>query len=278
MTEPRYDIAHLLHLMTRLREPVYGCPWDLAQSYKSITSSTLEEAYEVVDAIEKGNFSHLKEELGDLLFQVVFYSQLGSEDSLFDFDDVVSSVTTKLLRRHPHVFPDGTLSSRGNPDAQRDPLADSVGIKSSWEKMKAEERSVKGHYSVLDDVPVAFPAVTRAAKLQKRASSVGFDWKDSHGVYDKLEEELGELKEAQALKSQADIEDELGDVLFTVINLARHLKVDPETALRKSNNKFEQRFRTMEALANEDRVDFSSESPASLNQRWNHAKRVLDES
>ena len=278
MTESRYDIPDLLYLMSRLREPVYGCPWDLAQSYKTIAPSTLEEAYEVVDAIEQGDISHLKEELGDLLFQVVFYSQLGSEDKAFNFDDVVSSITAKLLRRHPHVFPDGTLSSRIDPESDRCEPASTGKVKSTWEDIKQGERSAKGHHSVLDDIPIAFPAAVRAVKLQKRASSVGFDWKDSQGVYDKLEEEIDELKEAQALKSQSDIEDELGDVLFTVINLARHLKVDPEAALRKSNSKFEQRFRTMEQLADTEDVDFSSESSASLNQRWDRAKQKLDES
>lgn len=269
-SEP-YTLESLLYLMSRLREPVYGCPWDLAQNYQSIAPSTLEEAYEVVDAIEQGDIRQLREELGDLLFQVVFYSQLGKEEQAFEFNDIVQDITSKLVRRHPHVFPDGTLESRIDPDNPPDTHHSNTKIKSSWEKIKQQERESKGHHSIMDDVPVALPATVRAAKLQKRASSVGFDWKDSAGVYEKLQEEIAELQQAQNTQSRAEIEDELGDVLFTVVNLARHLKIDPETALRKSNSKFEQRFRTMEQQS----ADFSGQTEQELDQRWQQAKMLL---
>ena len=269
--EALYALEDLLYLMSRLREPVYGCPWDLAQSYQSIAPSTLEEAYEVVDAIEHGDRQQLREELGDWLFQVVFYSQLGREEQAFEFSDIVHDITSKLLRRHPHVFPEGTLESRIDPNNRPEPETANAGIKASWEKIKQHERQVKGHTSIMDDIPTAFPAAVRAVKLQKRAASIGFDWKDDAGVYDKLQEEISELQEAQHSQSKDAIEDELGDLLFTVINLARHLKVDPETALRKSNSKFEQRFRTMELQC----TDFSGRTEQELEQYWQQAKATL---
>lgn len=271
-----HTINDLLQLMARLREPVYGCPWDQVQTYKTIAPSTLEEAYEVVDAIESGDKQQLREELGDLLFQVIFYSELGHEEGVFDFNAIVSDLTAKLIRRHPHVFPEGTLESRISPDISASERADiEATIKASWESIKQKERLAKGHSSILDDVPTSFPAVARAAKLQKRASSVGFDWNDSAGAYDKLAEEIAELQEAQASGNQDHIEDELGDVLFTVINLSRHLKVDPEAALRRSNSKFEQRFRIMEAQAKCDDVAFSQLDEAGLNTYWDAAKATL---
>ncbi len=270
----RYTINDLLTLMQRLREPVYGCPWDQVQTYKTIAPSTIEEAYEVVDAIEQNDLKQLREELGDLLFQVIFYSELGAEDELFNFDDIVSDLTAKLVRRHPHVFPEGTLSSRISPNVSVQERAESeANIKSSWEKLKANERAAKGFTSILDDIPATFPGATRAVKLQKRAASIGFDWRDISGVYDKVDEEIAELQEAQQSGDKEAIEDELGDLLFTVVNLARHLKVDPETALRRSNSKFEQRFRIMEAEINEQALDLAQLDEPSLHDHWCKAKQ-----
>lgn len=266
-----YELSDLLALMARLREPVTGCPWDLAQSYQSITSSTLEEAYEVVDAIENRDYPQLKEELGDLLFQVVFYSQLAREDNFFDFQQVVSAVTAKLLRRHPHVFPDGTLASSVNPKEQADDSHKRQNkIKASWERIKQQEREQKGHRGLLDDIPKALPATVRALKLQKRAAGEGFDWPSIDGVYDKLDEEIAELK---AASSTEHIEEELGDLLFTVINLARHLRVEPERALRHANGKFEQRFRAMEQMAIAGEQGLSEQSAETLGLWWDRAKR-----
>jgi ATP diphosphatase len=268
-----YTIDDLLTLMRRLREPAYGCPWDQVQTYKTIAPSTLEEAYEVVDAIEQGDKQQLREELGDLLFQVIFYSELGREDAAFDFSSIVSELTAKLIRRHPHVFPEGTLDSRislDTPQSERDEAEASV--KASWEAIKRQEREAKGHTSLLDDVPHAFPAVVRTGKLQKRAAAVGFDWPDSCGAYDALAEEITELKAAQASQDTCAMEDELGDVLFSVINVSRHLKIDPETALRRANSKFEQRFRRMEQQALIEGLDFSTLNEQQLDVLWRQAK------
>ncbi len=274
-----FNLNDLKLLMSRLREPEYGCPWDRAQSYKTIVSSTIEEVYEVVDAIEEENPQQLKEELGDLLFQIIFYSQLGKEDGIFDFDDIVSAITTKLLRRHPHVFPEGTLESRIDLNALNDDRQQEK-IKASWERIKQEERQQKGHQAIMDDVPRALPATMRALKLQKRAASVGFDWENISGVYDKLFEEIDELKEAvsqsqESISQQPSaIEEELGDLLFTVVNLARHLKIEPEMALRRANNKFEQRFRHMETTSREQGKALEQQSSETLEQWWQQAKRV----
>lgn len=261
--------------MARLREPTYGCPWDQVQTYNTIAPSTLEEAYEVVDAIEQGDKQQLREELGDLLFQVIFYSELGREESVFDFPTIVSELTAKLIRRHPHVFPEGTLESRmSSTITQAERNKAEASIKASWEAIKQTERTAKGYTSILDDVPNAFPAVLRAAKLQKRAAGIGFDWPNTSGVYDKITEEINELKEAQAAKNKSAIEDELGDVLFSVINLSRHLKVDPETALRRANNKFEQRFRSMEQQASQQGTDVATLDANSLDALWHKAKQL----
>ena len=269
-----YTINDLKTLMARLREPVYGCPWDQVQSYKTIAPSTLEEAYEVVDAIEQGKPQQLKEELGDLLFQVIFYSQLGTEDEAFNFDDIVSSLTAKLIRRHPHVFPEGTLKSRINPELVGSDDREAM-IKASWEMIKQEEREQKGQPGLLEDVPLAFPALPRAAKLQKRAARIGFDWPDTAGVYDKIAEEIAELKTAEENNDKENIEEELGDLLFTVVNLSRHLKVDPESALRRANQKFEARFKAIEKFAQEENITLSGNDKVSaeqLEQWWEKAK------
>ena len=268
MSTDHYQLADLLYLMRRLRDPVSGCPWDLKQSFETIVPFTLEEVYEVVDTIEQGDYGHLREELGDLLFQVVFYSQLGAEQALFDFDQVVSELVSKLVKRHPHVFPEGSLSSMRSGDGE----PDEGNIKQNWESLKRDERRAKGRVSILDDIPVALPALSRAQKLQKRAANHGFDWPDTDGIFDKLTEETDELKTALQLQSREAIEEELGDLLFTVVNLCRHLKVDAEGALRKGSRKFEQRFHHIEArlAASDEEIDDCSLER--LDQLWNEAK------
>ncbi len=266
--DAKEEITRLLTLMARLRDPQDGCSWDLEQSYRSIAPSTIEEAYEVVDAIESEDFDHLEEELGDLLFQVVFYAQLASEEKRFSFSSIAKRLTDKLVRRHPHVFPEGTLESRVDPDNRPDENA----VLQQWEAIKAEERAQKGQGGVLDDVPTRLPAITRAFKLQKRAAGVGFDWPNVEGVKIKLAEELAELDEAVAAGDHAASVAELGDVLFCVINLARHLNIEPETALRSTNQKFEQRFSYVEkqVLARGERVEETALEE--LDRLWEAAK------
>lgn len=265
MTKPQYTIDDLLYLMARLRDPDIGCPWDIKQDYASIAPSTIEEAYEVVEAIERQDFIHLKEELGDLLFQVIFYSQLGKEEQRFEFAGVVSDLVAKLVRRHPHVFPDGTLQSRIE---NRDLLP--TDVKARWEAIKQEERAQKGSRGILDDVPLNLPALTRATKLQKRAASVGFDWDDVQGPIAKVREELLEVEEALADKDTGAIAEELGDLLFAVVNISRYLKLDAESLLRAANSKFEQRFHYMEQHSSKP----LSETPMPvLNQLWDRAKK-----
>lgn len=247
MPEKKYTLDDLLLLMRKLRDPNTGCPWDIKQTYKSITPCTIEEAYEVVDAIDKEDYPHLKEELGDLLFQVIFYSQLGKEDNYFDFSDVVNNLTEKLVRRHPHVFPSGDLFE--DPARSMLVLSDEE-IKNKWEKIKQQERGEKGKVGILDDVPIGLPGLTRAAKLQKRAAKVGFDWKNTDQVFAKLREEIDEL-EYELKKdetSEASLA-ELGDVFFSCVNIARFLKADSESIMRKANQKFETRFRYIETHA-----------------------------
>jgi len=238
----QYSLQDLLTLMARLRDPQDGCPWDLKQNWQSIVPHTLEEAYEVADCIERGDLNHLQEELGDLLFQVVYYSRFGEEENRFNFHQVVDDLTRKLIRRHPHVFPEGTLESRAGDQKQSE-----ADVKNTWENLKAEEREVKQQAaSALDGIPTNLPAITRALKLQKRAARVGFDWDEAYQVLDKLEEELAEIREALAEGNQAAVADEVGDFLFASVNLARHLKVDPEAAVRSTNRKFQRRFEYVE--------------------------------
>ncbi|WP_349616253.1 nucleoside triphosphate pyrophosphohydrolase [Azotobacter salinestris] len=268
-----YRLDDLLHLMTRLRDPRHGCPWDLQQSYASIVPHTIEEAYEVADAIERSDFEHLPGELGDLLFQVVYYSQLAREERRFDFAAVVDGITRKLIRRHPHVFPDGDLY--GAPDQ---PKLDEAAIRQRWEEIKAEERAEKAaapeQLSLLDDVPQALPALSRSVKLQKRAARVGFDWPEALVVVDKLREELDELLEAMSGNDPQAIADELGDVLFAATNLARHLAVDPEAALRGANGRFEWRFRFIEQALRADGRSPEGCTLDELEALWAEAKRA----
>jgi ATP diphosphatase len=259
-----YTLDDLLYLMARLRDPKSGCPWDIKQSYASIAPSTIEEAYEVVDAIEKQDYVHLKEELGDLLFQVIFYSQIGREEGRFDFAGIVSDLVAKLVRRHPHVFPDGSLHSR-----VADQSSLPADVKQRWEAIKQEERASKGVKGVLADVPLNLPALTRATKLQKRAASVGFDWDDVQGPIAKVREELLEVEEALATGNQNAIAEELGDLLFAVVNISRFLKLDAESALRSANRKFERRFAYLEKNASRPLPDAGMEE---LNRLWEESK------
>ncbi|WP_172146672.1 nucleoside triphosphate pyrophosphohydrolase [Pseudomonas tumuqii] len=268
-----YQLDDLLHLMARLRDPQHGCPWDLKQSYASIVPYTIEEAYEVADAIERGDFEHLPGELGDLLFQVVYYSQLAKEEGRFEFVEVVDGITRKLLRRHPHVFVDGDLY--GTPDVAR---LEEAAVRQRWEELKAEERAEKAatpeQLSLLEDVPNALPALSRAVKLQKRAAQVGFDWPAALPVVDKVREELDEVLEAMSENDPQAIAEEVGDLLFVVTNLARHLKVDPESALRAANGKFEQRFRFIEQALREAGRAMEDCDLEELDVLWGEAKKL----
>ena len=264
------QIEHLLGIVRRLRDPDQGCPWDVGQTFQSIVPHTIEEAYELADAIESNDFDQIREEAGDVLFQVLFYAQMADEKQHFNFADVVDGLSEKLIRRHPHVF------SRNSTAQQETPIAVSD-VSDSWEKIKRTERQRKQQSGILDDIPVSLPALTRAQKIQKRASRVGFDWADMAGVFEKLEEEICELKEALVEGEKAAIESELGDVLFCVVNLARHLDFDAETAMRGATRKFEGRFRLMEeqAIASGSRLE--DESVSTLEARWQTAKRDLSQ-
>ncbi len=252
----------LLTIMAKLRDPDGGCPWDLKQSFDTIVPHTIEEVYEVAEAISEQNWDELKEELGDLLFQIVFYSQLAKEQGLFSFDDIVEGLNEKLTRRHPHVF--------GNVD-----LADENAIKANWEKEKASERVSKGQESVLDNVPLALPALIRADKIQKRVAQHGFDWDSFGPVVSKVHEEIDEvMEEVTQLSPDPDrVEDEVGDLLFAVANLARHANVKPETALARANKKFERRFREVEKSVLEQGKCLDDCDLESLEKHWQEVKK-----
>ncbi|WP_221799060.1 nucleoside triphosphate pyrophosphohydrolase [Oceanobacter mangrovi] len=245
-----YDLADLITLMARLRNPQTGCPWDLKQDFATILPHTLEEAYEVADAIERQDWPHLEEELGDLLFQVIFYGQMGSEAGHFDLASIIDRLVQKLIRRHPHVFPQGTLASERDPSIS----PQEAEINANWDLIKQQEKSDKlaragGNLlpeRLLDSVPATMPGLTRAVKLQKRASSVGFDWNDAHAVVSKIQEELAEVQHEMATGDIERLESEIGDLLFAVSNLARHYKIDPEVALRGTNQRFYRRFSQVE--------------------------------
>lgn len=268
----QYSVEDLLYLMQRLRDPMTGCPWDLKQNFASIVPHTLEEAYEVADTIERQDWAHLKGELGDLLFQVIFYAQLGQEEQRFAFADIVDTLIEKLLRRHPHVFPDGSL--HGQPGEM---LLDEAQIKANWEAIKQQERASRPEQAeagrVLDDIPAALPALNRADKLQKRAAQVGFDWGDPLPVLDKIEEEIAELREAIAAGDRLEMEHELGDLLFAQVNLARHLGINPETALRYTNQKFTNRFNYIEDKVRDSDKDWQQFSLDELDHWWDEAKQ-----
>ncbi len=269
----RYHLDDLLTLMQVLRDAEQGCPWDLAQDWDSIVPHTIEEAYEVADAIERRAFDELPGELGDLLFQVVYYAQFGAEQQRFDFANIVDTLTTKMLRRHPHVFPDGTLASRRPPGVSAEQVQTQQ-VNSRWEALKADERADRASQppSVLDDVPRTLPALSRAAKLSKRAAQVGFDWPDARGVIAKIREELEEVEEALAAGDQTHAQEEVGDLLFAVTNLARTLNADPEHCLRATNAKFERRFRYVESELNAAQRPLVEASLDEMEAHWQVAK------
>ncbi|NYT74149.1 nucleoside triphosphate pyrophosphohydrolase [Halomonas sp. QX-2] len=269
----RHGIDDLLTLMQVLRDREQGCPWDLQQDWDSIVPHTLEETYEVADAIERRAFDELPGELGDLLFQVVYYAQFGAEEQRFDFADIVDTLTTKMLRRHPHVFPDGTLASRRPPGVSAEEVQTQQ-VNSRWESLKAEERAERAveRPSVLDDVPRTLPALSRAAKLSKRAARVGFDWPDARGVVAKIREELAEVEEALAAGDQQHAQEEVGDLLFAVTNLARTLNADPEQCLRATNAKFERRFRFVECELSAAQRPLTEASLDEMEAHWQAAK------
>lgn len=256
-----YSIQSLLDIMAKLRDPDTGCPWDLEQNFKSIAPYTIEEAYEVADAIERNDLSDLKEELGDLLLQVVFHSQMAKELNQFGFEDVVVSICEKMVRRHPHVFSDASIA---NADEQT----------ALWDKLKAEERKAKASetLSILDDVPSSLPGLSRARKLTRRAANVGFDWPDRLSVFNKLDEELTELHEAINSNKQDHIEEEFGDLLFVLANLSRHIKIDPESALRRANQKFIKRFQFIEDYVSRQGKRLEDYSLSELDAFWDAAK------
>lgn len=264
----RYTLEDLLRVMQRLRDPQDGCPWDLAQDFDTIVPSTLEECYELAAAIEAGDMDHLAEELGDVLFQVVFYTQMGQERGLFSFASVVDTLAAKLVRRHPHVFANGELEGR---------LEEGVSVEqvnNTWELIKQQERTAKSQHGVLADVPVALPALPRAQKVQKRAAQVNFDWNETGQVLDKLEEEIAELRAALAEDDKTAIDEEMGDLLFSMVNLCRHLRLDAESALRGATRKFESRFSEMESLAARANQSLDTLSPAQWDALWLQAKEA----
>jgi ATP diphosphatase len=272
MLNEQASISKLRWIMSELREPKTGCPWDIKQTFETITNHTLEEAYEVVDAIEQGDFVELEKELGDLLFQVIFYSQLGQEQAYFNFDTVVNVVCEKLIRRHPHVFADAKLQS----DAE---------IKANWENEKILERAIKNQQlekniqltplSILADIPKNLPALSQAAKIQKRCAHVGFDWDNKHDVFAKIEEEVQEVKEEleKSPNDKNNLAEELGDLMFAVVNLCRHAKEDPETLLRKANTKFSKRFKAVEAHVNDSGKALVEHDLETLEHFWQLVKQ-----
>jgi len=263
---PSRDISRLIEIMARLRDPVGGCPWDLEQDFMSLRHYAIEEAYEVADAVERGNTADIRDELGDLLLQPVFQAQIASESGLFDFGDVVLAITEKLIRRHPHVFGEEAARAAGARTAG--------GVKAKWDEIKAGERAAKAGAgaqpaSVLDDVPGGMPALARAEKLTKRAATVGFDWPDLAAVKDKVAEELAEL---DAASTAAERHEEMGDLLFAIANLARHHGIDPEAALRDANAKFTRRFHYVEARAKAENVPLAEAGLERLDGYWNEIR------
>jgi len=256
--DPRSSLVRLLEIMRRLRDPAGGCPWDREQDFATIAPYTIEEAYEVADAIGRGAPAEIESELGDLLFQVVFHAQMGAERGWFDFASVADAISDKLTARHPHVFADAKIGSVTEQNR-------------AWEEHKARERAARPQVaaSELADVPLSLPALARAAKLGKRAGRVGFDWPDADGVRQKIDEELHEVRHARP-REQAE---EIGDLLFAVANWSRHLGVDPEESLRLANAKFERRFRAMEKLARERSLELANLDAAGWDALWNEVKK-----
>lgn len=271
--QPSRDISRLIEIMAALRNRDGGCPWDLEQDFASISHYTIEEAYEVADAIERNDYQDLCEELGDLILQPVYHAQMASEKGLFDIGDVIEAITKKLIRRHPHVF-------------EKEALKTGEAVKKRWDEIKAEERAEKAARhkdaapntpSVLDNIPKPLPALSRAEKLDRRAASVGFDWSDAQAVLAKCREELDEIEEALANKDKAAISEEIGDLLFATASLARHLKLEPEAALRQANAKFTRRFKYVEQKCQADNIAIEDAGMELLDGYWNEI-RAADKS
>ncbi len=256
------NLQKLLDIMEKLRDPNDGCAWDVEQTFETIAPYTIEEAYEVAEAIDNKDMDALKDELGDLMFQAVFHARIAEEEGHFNFADVIDAISDKMIRRHPHVFGDENYR-----DSEDQTIA--------WEEQKARERAAKKQKSILDGVTVGLPALTRAVKLQKRAARVGFDWPNTSGVIDKLNEEMAELSEELIAKKQdhEKIEEEFGDMMFVYANLARHLKIDPEQALKKANNKFTRRFNKIEQEIENKQSSFDQYSLDELEELWVKAKK-----
>ena len=252
-------LDELLETFKQLRDPKDGCPWDREQDFKSIASCSIEEAYEVADAIEREDYDSLKSELGDLLFQIIFHSKMAEENKLFTLEEVISELNDKLIRRHPHIFDKQQVNT-----AEESLLV--------WEDIKAKERSEKKYNSLMDDVPKNLPGLTRAKKLQKRAARVGFDWKDKQKVFIKLEEEINELRLEHKNNSIEGISEELGDVMFTLVNLCRHYDIEPEDIIRRSNLKFETRFRKMETSSKNQGKKMEELTLNELEDLWKSVK------
>ena len=259
MSKLTEEINNLLQTFKKLRDPSQGCPWDKEQDFKSIASCSIEEAYEVADAIEREDFNDLKEELGDLFFQIIFHSGMAEEKKLFNFEEVVKELNDKLIRRHPHVF----------DKKQEMSASESLEI---WEKEKKKEREKKNLTSLMDDIPKNLPSLTRAKKIQKRAKSVGFDWQNENDVIRKIDEEIDELKRAKVSQKKEDISEEIGDLFFTLVNLSRHYNLEPEDIIRKANLKFETRFRKMEDEANKTKVNLEDLEINELETLWQKIK------
>jgi ATP diphosphatase len=275
--KPSRDISRLIEIMAALRNPSTGCPWDIEQDFASIAPYTIEEAYEVADAIARGDMDDLRDELGDLLLQVIYHAQMAEEAQEFAFGDVVQAITEKMIRRHPHVFGDAEARSAGM-------------AKGMWEKIKSEEKALKRQARIdrgldpedhgtgfLDGIPIALPALTRALKLQEKAARVGFDWTEAAPILDKIEEEIAELREAMAKNDLDSMQDEFGDVVFALVNLGRHLKIDSEAALSGTNEKFRSRFHYIERALNASGRSLEASSLDEMEELWQQAKAVSRE-
>ena len=273
--EKKSAIERLQEIMAMLRDKVHGCPWDLDQTLVSLIPHTIEEVYEVADAIEKNDIDNIVDELGDLLFQVIFYAQIGNEEKIFNFEDVANAIVRKLLRRHPHVLPTGDAKSfgRGKKISSDEVVTNWESIKLEEKKEKLEESNSESARSVFDNLPGALPALQKSVKLQNLAGKVGFDWPDTSDVLVKLKEEIVELEEAIGKSNKQEIESEFGDVLFTAVNMARHLNVDPELALRGANGRFKNRVVWIENELGKNGEFVSDKNIDDLNQLWSEAKR-----
>ncbi len=260
------QLNRLLHIMQKLRDPENGCPWDIKQTFSTIAPYTIEESYELADAIAKQDFNEIKDEIGDVLFQVVFYAQLGKEQSLFDFESIAEHLSDKLIRRHPHVFANEKINNESD-------------LQKRWNEIKNEEKLLnpKAHNSILDKIPSGLPPLIKAHELQKLCAKIGFDWPDPQPVFDKIFEEIDEVKDAVSNKHNAQdnehVAEEVGDLLFAVVNLARHLNVNADQALRQANTKFEKRFKHIEQEVKQRELNLSELSLEQLEEYWQRAKR-----